>query len=330
MSLSSLKKKQQPLPVTQQVRDTILDVENVYDPVGAQYIPSDLEKIITLAESKDPIGDDIHSPVKGLVHRHKDRVLFKITNRCAIYCRFCFRKEMVGHDKETVTEKELEVAIDYIKEHNGIREVILSGGDPLTLSNKNLQILIQKLETIEHIDIIRIHTRTPIVQPKRIDDDFLKIFETCNKAIYIVLHVNHVQEINQTIKEMFKKLTRSKATILSQSVLLKNINDTTEALEDLFRTLVAHNIKPYYLHHLDLAPGTGHFRVPIQIGQKLMQDLRKRLSGLCMPSYVLDIPNGYGKVPINENSAHLQEDGKYLIKDHDGVYHVYDDTGLQK
>lgn len=313
-----------PLPITKQVWDTMA-VASRHDPVGKQYLPSNDEKIITPNEDADPIGDEAHSPVTGLVHRYPDRVLLKITDTCAVYCRFCFRKEMVGKGQGVLNTKEIENCLSYIKNNTQIREVILSGGDPLTLSNRRLQDVLEKLETIPHLDIIRFHTRAPMVSPARIDDEFLGIIKRAQKAIYFVIHVNHTQEINDVVKDCFKKLSATPAILLSQSVLLKGINDKADILENLFRTLIKNRVKPYYLHHPDLAKGTGHFRVSIKQGQGLMKQLRGRLSGLALPTYVLDIPGGYGKVPIGECYAQNFKDGRYSIKDYKGHPHIYSD-----
>ncbi len=318
-----IRKKPNDLPITQQVHNTIRK-ETFADPVARQYLPSTEENIILAHENTDPIGDNEYSPVKGIVHRHADRALLKITNTCAVYCRFCFRKDMVGKGAGTLSPQEIDKAIAYIKSAPQVREVILTGGDPLTLSNRRLKNLIERLQNIDHLDIIRIHTRVPIVHPERINSGLLDIIKNCSKTIYIVLHVNHAQEINETIINTLRTLSDTNAILLSQSVLLKGINNNLPALEDLFRTLINNRVKPYYLHHPDLAPGTGHFRVSIKEGQALMKALRRRLSGLCIPSYVLDIPGGYGKVPIESCYLTNKEKGQWRIKDQQGKIHFYE------
>lgn len=312
-------------PLTAQIESTILSNDE-HDPVAMQYVPSSQENIIDLKENADPIGDFSHSPVKGIVHRHQDRVLLKITDTCAAYCRFCFRKEMVGKGQGVLSDHEINHALDYISNDKNIREVIFTGGDPLTLSNRRLQDIMDKLNTMAHLDIIRFHTRVPIMKPTRVDDEFITIINQSPKAIYMVVHVNHAQEINQPIKDVFAKLSKSAAQLLSQSVLLKGINDDAKILEDLFRTLVANRVKPYYLHHPDLASGTGHFRISIKKGQALMKTLRKNLSGLCMPTYVLDIPGGYGKVLIEKCYIQDVQNNIYDITDLNGTVHQYKDN----
>lgn len=310
---------------SQPTRKPIAAIEDaeLRDPIAAQYRYDAREKNILPDELTDPIGDHSHSPVKGLVHRYPDRVLLKITDTCAVYCRFCFRKDMVGKGAGILRPDELSRALDYIRSASRVREVILSGGDPLTLSNRRLFEILHQLQSITHIDSLRIHTRAPMTHPGRIDEDFLKLAAGLDKPLYMVVHVNHAREINDGVKTAFKKLNGAGIVLLSQSVLLKNINDDAGALETLFRTLIANRVKPYYLHHLDKAPGTSHFRVPIRRGQALMKALQGRLSGIALPSYVLEIPGGFGKMPIGP--VYLEElEAHYRIEDYQGRTHDYD------
>lgn len=320
---NSAEKKQDIPRLPVQVRRTILSPVPLEDAVGKQYVPDARENIVTPDENADPIGDDAHSPVKGIVHRYPDRVLLKITDTCAVYCRFCFRKEMVGKGEGVLSADELDAALSYVRNHTEIREVILSGGDPLTLSNRRLGDLLAILEKIPHIDIIRIHTRAPLVQPDRVDDGLTTLFLSLKKALYVVLHVNHAQEVNGAVKDAFFRLARGGAVLLSQSVLLKGINDNAAVLEDLFRTLLANRVKPYYLHHPDLAPGTGHFRLSIKEGQDIVKALRGNVTGLAYPTYVLDLPGGYGKMPLTPGYLESLADGTYLVEDYNGKKHPY-------
>jgi len=302
-----------------------IDTESLTDPVAIQYIPSTREYNINAKENPDPIGDEKYEVCEGLIHREQNRVLFKITDICNIYCRFCFRKEMVGKGKGVLTDAQIFAAINYIKAHENISEVILSGGDPLTLSNRRLKSLFDNLGQIDHLDNIRIHTRTPLVKPDRIDDDLINLFRTHTKPIYIVLHANNAKEINTDVQKAFSDLHESGVVLLSQSVLLKGVNDNVEALETLMRTFIRHRIKPYYLHHLDHAPGTNHFRVPVEKGQKLYKELKKRISGIALPTYILDIPGGFGKVPIHDNYLTLGQNNRHVVLDYDGREHIYHD-----
>jgi lysine 2,3-aminomutase len=295
-------------------------------PIAAQFVPSTREMQWTPEELQDPIGDEAHSPIAGIVHRYPDRVLFKLTSACPVYCRFCFRRETVGKGSEELDEAALDGALRYIESMPQIWEVVLSGGDPLILSPRRLMKIMQRLQAVEHVGVIRFHTRVPVVRPEMIDDaliDALKI----SKAVYIVLHTNHVQELSAAARRACAQLIDSGFPMLSQTVLLQGINADTQTLTTLFRALVAMRIKPYYLHHGDLARGTSHFRTSIEQGQELMRELRGTISGLCQPSYVLDIPGGYGKVPIGPNYVSRTKDGDLEVTDIRGHSHAYPRAG---
>jgi lysine 2,3-aminomutase len=277
------------------VTPTMADlIESPEDPVGRQFVPAEAELAITPDERLDPIGDAAHEAVPGVVHRYPDRVLLKPHHACAVYCRFCFRREQVGPGGAALDEAALERALDYIRARPEIWEVILSGGDPLLLSARRLKRLIGALDAVPHLGSIRIHTRVPIVAPGRVSAAALG----AEKAVWVVLHVNHAKELTEAARAAIQKLLRAGIPLLAQTVLLKGVNDDAATLEALFRALVALRVKPYYLHHPDLAPGTAGFRGTIDEGQALMRALRGRVSGLCQPTYVLDIPGGHGKVPV--------------------------------
>ncbi|HWU26654.1 MAG TPA: lysine-2,3-aminomutase-like protein, partial [Rhizomicrobium sp.] len=270
----------------------------------------------------DPIGDDRHSPVKGIVHRHNDRVLLKLVHLCAVYCRFCFRRETLGSaQSKNLSEAELETALDYIRRNEEIWEVLLTGGDPLVLAPRRLQRVIGALAAISHVKIIRIHTRVPVVDPSRIDDEMVAAL-TSDKPVYVVLHANHARELTPNAKAAIAKLAFAGVPLLSQSVLLRGVNDSEEALKDLFRALLENRVKPYYLHHGDLARGTSHFRTTIEEGQRLFGALRAKISGIGLPRYVLDIPGGWGKVSIEASHLTATPDG-YLVRDDAGQLHEY-------
>ncbi len=296
------------------------------DAVARQYMPDTQELKTTPDELLDPIGDDAHSPVKGIVHRYPDRVLLKPVHACAVYCRFCFRREMVGPNKGFLSAEELDTALDYIRARPDIWEVILTGGDPLILSPRRLHALFEKLNAIDHVKIIRIHTRLPLVDPAKINDALCAALDSISaeKALYIALHVNHADELTDSVRAAIGALNNCKCTLISQSVLLKDINDNVQALSDLFRALVTLHVKPYYLHHPDKAPGTSHFRVSITKGQALMKELRGNLSGLCQPTYMLDIPQGFGKVPLTPCYIHgTNTENEYTVEDPHGTLHDY-------
>jgi len=305
----------------------LIEPGNPNDPIARQFVPDPAELDIRPGELTDPIGDDAHSPVEGVVHRYPDRVLLKLTPVCAVYCRFCFRRETVGPDKgKPLSAAALARALDYIGSRPEIWEVILTGGDPLVLSARRLRAVMQALSAIEHVKVLRIHTRVPVADPARITAELVRAAKVKGKPTYLALHINHARELTSAVRAACARFADAGIPLLGQSVLLKGVNDTSEALGDLMRALVECRIKPYYLHHADLAPGTGHLRTDIAGGQALMRALRGRLSGLCQPSYVLDIPGGYGKSPIGP--CYLSQGGSngsafHLVEDFNGGRHRY-------
>lgn len=271
--------------------------KNDPNPIGLQYIPHPDELKITPDEMHDPIGDEALSPIKGIVHRYEDRVLLKPLQICPVYCRFCFRREHVGPDHGLLNDRELIAALQWIEKHSKIREVILSGGDPFILSPRRMKLIIQEINNIPHVSTIRIHTRVPFSAPSLMNKIFIESLDT-DKALWIVVHANHPAEFTPYAFKAIRSLLSRGIPLLSQSVLLKNVNDNINTLENLLRSFVEWRIKPYYLHQLDKAPGTNRFYVPINNGQELLRALRGRVTGIAWPTYVLDIPGGYGKVPL--------------------------------
>jgi len=312
-----------PLSVTNQMLQAI-NPEDPNDPIAKQFIPSANELSLTAEETKDPIGDHLHEKVKGLIHRYPDRCLLTPVHVCPVYCRFCFRKEVVGNSSGTMSDLELEDGFAYIQSHPEIWEVILTGGDPLILKPQRLKMIIERLNAIPHVEIIRIHTRIPVVDSKRINSEMVTALKI-KKPVYVLLHANHPNEFTDEAIRACAMLVDAGIPMLSQSVLLKDINDNVDTLSSLMKTFLKNRIKPYYLHHADLAEGTKHFRVSIQKGQELMQALRGKFSGMCQPTYVLDIPGGYGKIPIGPcyiNSTN----NNYQIEDYLGKLHHYMDS----
>ncbi|MBK1794629.1 lysine-2,3-aminomutase-like protein [Devosia sp. WQ 349] len=301
----------------------LIDPNDPNDPMARQFVPRVEELTTTPEERDDPIGDLAHSPVEGIVHRYPDRVLLKAVHVCPVYCRFCFRREMVGpQGLGTLTPAELDAAIAYIAEHEEIWEVILTGGDPLVLSPRRLRDLMERLAPIEHVKIVRFHTRVPVVEPERVDDAMVSALRASGKTTYLAVHANHPREFTAAAKTAFARLVEGGVALVSQSVLLAGVNDDFDTLAALMRGFVENRIKPYYLHHPDLAPGTGHFRVSVERGQELVAQLRGRLSGLCQPTYVLDIPGGHGKSPLAVSMAQLADQG-HLVADWQGNVHQY-------
>ncbi|MFD1747142.1 lysine-2,3-aminomutase-like protein [Rhizobium helianthi] len=302
----------------------LIDPADPQDPLSLQFVPSAEELVTTPEERNDPIGDAAHSPVKGIVHRYPDRVLLKAVHVCPVYCRFCFRREMVGPAGDgTLSGPDLQAALAYIQSRPEIWEVILTGGDPLILSPRRLEHILNGLREISHVKIIRFHTRVPVVDPALINDALITALKNSGKTVYVAVHANHPREMTADAREACARLADAGIALVSQTVLLKGVNDDPGVLAALMRAFVECRVKPYYLHHPDLAPGTSHFRLDIAEGQKIVAALRGQLSGLCQPTYVLDIPGGHGKAPIGTNAIQRNEDGSYSVSDYRGQNHLY-------
>ena len=301
----------------------LIDRNDSADPIARQFVPDARELLTAPEDLADPIGDHAHEPVKGIVHRYADRVLLKLVHACPVYCRFCFRREMVGPGGEAPLASEtLEAALNYIASRSEIWEVILTGGDPFIVPARVARSVTQRIEAIEHVKIIRWHTRVPIAEPSRVTDDFVDAIRSRGKTIYVVLHVNHARELSDDACRAIARLRSAGIPLLSQSVLLRGVNDNAEILGELFRSLAVLGIKPYYLHQMDLAPGTSHFRVPLEEAQDIYSNLKRQISGIALPNFVIDIPNGFGK--ISAARTHIfNERGGILITDDSGEKHAY-------
>ncbi len=297
----------------------LIDPADPHDPIARQFVPDSRELETQPEELSDPIGDDAHSPVEGIVHRYPDRVLLKLVKVCAVYCRFCFRRETVGPGRGGLSPAALAAALDYVRSTPQIWEVILTGGDPLILSPRRLKGVMKGLEAIDHVKVIRVHTRVPVAAPELASPALLRALRG-GKAVFIVLHVNHARELSAGARTAVARFVDAGIPVLSQSVLLRGVNDDVASLGALMRALVECRVKPYYLHHADLAPGTAHLRTSITEGQTLMRALHGRYSGLCQPAYVLDIPGGFGKSPVGPN--YLSADCS-TIEDFSGRRHTY-------
>jgi len=301
----------------------LIDRADTADPIARQFVPDIRELEARPEELADPIGDNAHSPVPGIVHRYPDRVLLKATHACPVYCRFCFRREMVGPGGEqALAGPKLAAALDYIRANTGIHEVIITGGDPLVLAPRRIAEITRGLAEIPHVQVIRWHSRVPVVDPERITPELIDALRTPGKATWMAVHANHVRELTEAARAALRRLSAAGFPLVSQTVLLKGINDDAETLAALFRTLVSIGVKPYYLHHADLAPGTAHFRTSIAEGQAIMRALRGRVSGLALPTYILDVPGGFGKVPIGP--GYVREQGAAIeVEDVSGTRHSY-------
>lgn len=299
----------------------LIDRGDAGDPIARQFVPTVAELEQHPAERRDPIGDDVHEKVSGLIHRYPDRVLLKLTHACPVYCRFCFRREVVGPGGDKpLTGAAFERALDYIRAEPGIREVILTGGDPLVLSARRIAEVTAALSAIPHLDILRWHSRVPVVDPGRVTSALVEGLVSETKVVYVGVHANHPRELTAAARSACAKLQAAGIALVSQTVLLKGVNNDPAVLEELFRAFVQMRIRPYYLHHADMAPGTAHFRTSIAEGQALMRRLRGRVSGLALPTYILDIPGGFGKVPVGPPYV---DDDASLVADPSGGIHAY-------
>ncbi|MEI4486350.1 lysine-2,3-aminomutase-like protein [Frigidibacter sp. MR17.14] len=293
------------------------------DPVGRQVLPTAAELEVGPAALHDPIGDRAHAPVEGLTHRYPDRVILHLTQTCAVYCRFCFRRETVGATGH-LPEPALAAALDYVARTPAIREVILTGGDPLVLSPRRIAAVAARVAEIASVDALRVHTRIPVVAPERIDAAMIAALKA-HPAPRIVIHTNHAQELTPDARAAIGRLVAAGIPLLSQSVLLRGVNDSAAALDELWRALGRLGVTPYYLHHCDLARGAEHFRTTIAEGRALIASLRGRIPGHLLARYVLDIPGGFGKVPLDADHAQEVAPGQWRITDVSGGVHDYAD-----
>ena len=301
----------------------LIDWNDPADPIRLQVIPQPRELVEQEGELDDPIADHGFSPVPRLTHRHADRVLLFPTYQCAVYCRFCFRKESLTSIGRGYSREALEPALAYIAEHPEIREVILTGGDPLSLPDMALAEIRARIEAIAHVRLLRIHTRVPVALPSRITAGLIAALQG-RLMVTVVTHFNHAREITDDTETACRAMRQGGFVLLNQSVLLKGVNDTVEVLEELCRELMYRlGVKPYYLHHGDLARGMAHRRTTIAEGQALAAALRQRLSGICNPVYVLDLPEGGGKVPLGPCYVEERDGENWRIRGLDGEVRGY-------
>jgi lysine 2,3-aminomutase len=282
--------------------------------VVAQFVASESENNVQPEELADPIGDAKHTPVKGITHRYPDRALLKASHRCAVHCRFCFRRNWVGKHEQDLSPGELAAALNYLAETKTLREVILSGGDPLVLDLAVLREIIMAINAMPHIRVLRIHTRVPVVAPERVTDALLELLNESVQTVWVVIHTDSAEEFTVENAAAIRKMRRAGIPLLAQSVLLKGVNATEADLEALFRRLFEMGIKPYYLHYPDLAQGTHHFRIPLEEALRLIQTLRERMSGIAVPTLALDIPAGQGKIAFAHAHPILNSSGEWEVK----------------
>jgi lysine 2,3-aminomutase len=303
----------------------LVDWDDPDDPIRRQVVPAPEELRFAPGEREDPIGDLRHSPAPRLTHRHADRVLLYPTYHCAVYCRFCFRKEALSDIDQGYTQRALEPAFEYIARQPALREVILTGGDPLMLRDDHLEHVRGRLEAIGHLRLLRLHTRVPVALPQRVTPELVAALRG-RLMVAVVTHFNHPREITPQAATACQRLREAGFMLLNQTVLLRGINDDAATLRALFQELVyTLGAKPYYLHHCDLTRGLRHFRTTIDEGLALMGSLRGELSGLCLPTYVLDLPGGHEKVPLGPSSVRGRDGRHWSFVDHHGHEHAYDE-----
>ena len=301
----------------------LIDPSDPQDPIALQVVPQTAELDHRPDDLADPIGDSVHAPLPGVVHRYPDRVLLTLLHVCPLYCRFCFRRERVGPGADAVlAPADVEKALAYIAEHPAIWEVILTGGDPLALSPRRIAGVMERLRAIHHVRIVRFHTRVPVAAPELVTPELVAALAVSGKTTYVGLHANHPRELGAAARAACARLVDAGLALVSQTVLLRGVNDDAQVLATLMRTFVELRIRPYYLHHGDRAPGTAHLRVSLADGRRIMAELRGRISGLCQPTYVLDIPGGYGKVPVGPDYV---DPASGTVTDPWGHAHAYRD-----
>ncbi len=301
---------------------SLIDPNNPYDPIRPQVIPTENELVPFESMMADSLAEDKHSPVPGLVHRYPDRVLMMITTTCASYCRYCTRSRIVGDDREMFNRAEYDAQIDYLERTPQVRDVLISGGDPLAFPPKLLQEIIERLRAIKHIEIIRIGSRVPVFMPQRVDDEFCEMLSN-NHPVWMNIHINHSNEITVELAEACNKLTRAGVPLGNQTVLLAGINDSVHIQRQLAHDLVRMRVRPYYLYQCDLVPGAGHFRTSVSKGIEIIEGMRGHTSGYAVPQFAIDAPGGGGKVPINPNYVLSQTHNKIVLRNFEGYISTY-------
>jgi len=301
-----------------------IDPDDPDDPIRKQIIPTAGEVDNFTGMMEDSLAEDRHSPVPGLVHRYPDRVLMLVTTQCASYCRYCTRSRIVGDPSQTFSRADFEAQIDYLKHTPQVRDVLLSGGDPLTLAPKLLEELLSRLREIEHIEIIRIGSRVPVFMPMRITSELTDMLQKYH-PLWMNIHVNQPNEISQELADAADKLTRAGIPLGNQSVLLAGVNDCVHIQRDLVQKLVHIRVRPYYLYQCDLVEGAGHFRTPVAKGIEIIEGLRGHTSGFAVPTYVVDAPGGGGKIPLMPSYQISASDHKIILRNYEGYITTYEE-----
>lgn len=313
--------RRHPVAVTSALM-SLIDPQDPQDPIARQFLPSAEELEADESALPDPIGDQTHSPTPGIIHRYPDRLLLNLFQACPAYCRFCFRKGCVGPDGAALSRENTTKALDYIRAHQEIWEVIFSGGEPLMLSARRLREVLMELNDIKHVRALRVHTRLPISDPESVTPELVSLLAHRSKPISILIHCNHPRELSPLARAAIARLAEAGMPLFSQSVLLKGVNDDLKTLTTLMRSFIECRITPHYIHHPDLVCGTKHFRLSLEEGRTLMSQFQGHLSGLCQPRYMLDIPGGAGKVSILSNQVEKTDEG-WLLKNYKNETFLY-------
>ena len=308
---------------------SLMDYSDRGCPIRKQAVPTSKELNMGNADMEDPLHEDVDSPVPGLTHRYPDRVLLLITDQCSMYCRHCTRRRFAGVTDKSMPMNQIDKSVKYIKNNEKIRDVLLSGGDALLVSDDKLEKIIIKLRAIEHVEIIRIGTRTPVVMPQRITDGLVEMLKKYH-PIYLNLQFNHPKEITETVQKAIEKLNYAGIPVGNQSVLLKGINDQPSIMKKLVQQLLYIRIKPYYLYQCDLSKGIEHFRTSVSKGIEIIESLRQHTTGMAVPTYVIDAPGGGGKIPISPQYMVSQAENKVILRNYEGNIYAYTEPGYDK
>ena len=303
---------------------SLIEPEDFNDPIRKQVIPTAGEIVPFTGMMEDSLAEDKHSPVPGLVHRYPDRVLMLVTTQCASYCRYCTRSRIVGDPSATFSKADFELQLDYLRKTPQVRDVLLSGGDPLTLAPKVLEQLLKALREIPHIEIIRIGSRVPVFMPQRVTDELCEMLQQFH-PLWLNIHVNHPNEITKELAVACDKLSRAGIPLGNQSVLLAGVNDCIHVQRRLVQDLVQIRVRPYYLYQCDLVEGAGHFRTPVGKGIEIIEGLRGHTSGFAVPTYVVDAPGGGGKIPVMPNYLISYSDHKVVLRNYEGYITTYEE-----
>ena len=307
----------------------LMDPNDADDPVRMQSVPRIDEMFDDPSDLDDPLHEDVDSPVPGLTHRYPDRVLLLITNICSMNCRHCTRRRLVGDTDVDMPDDNVAKAIEYIRQHSEVRDVLISGGDPLVVSDARLESIISRIRAIEHVEIIRIGTRTPVVMPMRITDELVTMLKKYH-PIYVNTHFNHAKEITQEAKAALAKLADAGIQLGNQSVLLKGLNDTPEIMKQLVHKLLTVRVKPYYIYQCDLSMGISHFRTTIAKGIEIMESLRGHTTGMAVPTFVVDAPGGGGKIPVMPNYVIVMGEKRVILRNYEGVITTYTEPSRER